>query len=150
MKELKVSAIENGSVIDHIPADSVFKVIKILNLKNYKQQITFGTNFESKKLGRKGIIKIKDKFLKNNEVNKIALFAPEATLVTIKNYEVIEKKTIQLPKHIVGFIKCVNPKCVTNNEQVEPKFDVSYGDEIKLKCRYCEKMTGQKNFQINV
>lgn len=79
-KELKVSAIKNGTVIDHIPAKSLFKVISILELENIKTQITFGTNLESKKLGLKAIIKISDKFFKDKDINKIALIAPECKI----------------------------------------------------------------------
>ena len=91
-KELKVSAIKNGTVIDRIPAKNLFKVITILGLDKIENQITFGTNLESKKLGRKAIIKISDKDFQEDELNKIALVAPEAKLNIIKNYTVVEKK----------------------------------------------------------
>lgn len=148
-KKLEVSAIEEGSVIDHIPADALFNVIKILDLKNFKNLITFGTNFDSKKLGKKGIIKIANKFFDSEEVNKIALFAPKATLVVIKNYNVIKKTTLTLPKEIFGFIKCINPNCITNYENITTRFKVlSNNKEVKLKCHYCEKITEQKNIEI--
>ena len=88
-KELKVSAIENGTVIDHIPAQSVFQVINILNLDNIPNQIMVGTNLESKKLGKKGVIKVSSKYFESEEINKIALVAPTATLIVIKDYTVV-------------------------------------------------------------
>ena len=70
--ELKVTAIENGTVIDHIPANALFKVVKILNLEKEHNQVTFGTNLDSKKLGKRAIIKISDRFFEDSEINKIA------------------------------------------------------------------------------
>ncbi|MBP5724152.1 MAG: aspartate carbamoyltransferase regulatory subunit, partial [Bacteroidales bacterium] len=91
-KQMVVSAIQNGTVIDHIPSKNLFKVISILKLENIDTQITFGLNLESKKLGSKAIIKIADKFFMQDEINKIAILAPEAKLSIIKDYQVVEKK----------------------------------------------------------
>jgi aspartate carbamoyltransferase regulatory subunit len=147
-KELVVSAIKEGTVIDHIPAKSLFKVISILELNKMETPVTIGYNLESKKLGKKGIIKIAEKFPDNNDLNKIALFAPEAKINIIKNYEVIEKKVVQLPDVIEGIVKCMNPKCITNFEQVKTKFKVIDKKNVALKCIYCEKITDQENFEI--
>lgn len=148
-KELKVSAIKEGTVIDHIPASKLFKVIEILSLDKINKQITFGTNLESKKLGRKAIIKISDKFFEEDEINKIALIAPDAKLNIIKNYEVVEKKVVKLPEQIYGIVKCVNPKCITNYEDVSPKFTVlEKNGKVALKCNYCEKITDEENIKL--
>mgnify|MGYP003825960097 CR=1 FL=1 len=80
-KELIVSAIKNGTVIDHIAADKLFQVIKILNLDSCSNQILFGTNLNSKKLGEKAIIKIQDKYFERHEINKIAIVSPSATMI---------------------------------------------------------------------
>lgn len=144
-KELKVSAIKDGTVIDHIPARDLFTVISILGLENLDNHLTIGNNLDSKKLGRKAIIKISDKFFKDEDINKIALVAPQAKLNIIKDYEVVEKKTVEVPKKAVGIAKCVNPKCITNNEKVSTKFKVIVGGEISLKCEYCEKITDRAN-----
>ncbi len=147
-KELVVSAIKDGTVIDHIPAESLFKVISILELNKIETPITIGSNLESKKLGKKGIIKISDKFPDENDLNKIALFAPEAKINIIRNYEVVEKKVVQVPDFIEGIVKCVNPKCITNFEQVRTKFTVIDKKKVALKCKYCEKITNQENFEM--
>jgi len=139
--KLKVSAIKEGTVIDHIPAPNVFKVISILGLDKIKNQITFGTNLESHKLGSKGIIKVSDKFFKNDEINKIALIAPNANLNIIRNYEVVEKKIVEIPKEIKGIVKCFNPQCITNHEKMTTCFEVISKSPISLKCKYCEKFT---------
>lgn len=144
-KKLEVSAIKDGTVIDHIPADHLFMVINILKLNEIDKTITFGTNFESKRLGKKAIIKLSDVFFKDIDINRIALVAPEAKLNIIKDYKVVEKKVVEVPESISGIIKCVNPKCITNHEQVITKFTIVDKKEIKLRCFYCEKVTDPEN-----
>ncbi|MDD4145288.1 MAG: aspartate carbamoyltransferase regulatory subunit [Prolixibacteraceae bacterium] len=146
--KLKVSAIKEGTVIDHIPAPFLFKVIAILGLDKIKNQITFGTNLESVKLGSKAIIKVSDKFFRNDEINKIALIAPHANLNIIKNYEVVEKKIVEIPNEIKGIVKCINPQCITNHEKVTTCFKVVATNPISLKCKYCEKLTIGEQIRI--
>jgi aspartate carbamoyltransferase regulatory subunit len=147
-KQLQVSAIENGTVIDHIPAESLFNVISILGLDKIHNQITFGTNLTSGKLGKKAIIKVSGKFFEQKEINKISLVAPHAKLNIIRNYEVSEKKDVEVPDEIIGIVKCFNPKCITNNEEIITHFKVEDKAEIALKCKYCEKITTRKELLI--
>jgi aspartate carbamoyltransferase regulatory subunit len=149
-KELKVSAIENGTVIDHIPADKVLRVVRILDLDNSEDQAFFGINLESKKYKQKGIIKVSNKYFKDEEINKIGLVAPNATLITIKDYKVVEKRNVEMPKEIGGYVKCINPKCITNHQSVLPKFKVYIreGEGLRLKCHYCEKTTKQNEMNF--
>ena len=119
---LEVTAIENGTVIDHIPASNLFKIIRILGLENENHRITFGTNLESKRMGTKAIIKINDRFCKQEEINRIAIVAPMAVVNIIRDFKVVEKHAVTIPQTIRGFVKCANPKCVTNNEPVETSF----------------------------
>jgi aspartate carbamoyltransferase regulatory subunit len=147
-KELKVSAICNGTVIDHIPAKNLFKVISILELQAIDTQITIGYNFESKKLIKKGIIKISEKFPDQKDLNKIAIVAPEAKVNIIKDYNVVDKKAVQVPDYIEGIIKCMNPKCITNHETVTTRFNVFTKNDVSLKCCYCEKITDQEHFEL--
>jgi aspartate carbamoyltransferase regulatory subunit len=146
--KLKVSAIKEGTVIDHIPAKSLFKVLSILGLDKIENQITFGTNLESGKLGAKAIIKVSDKFFENDEINKIALIAPHAKLNIIRDYVVVEKKVVEIPESIQGIVKCFNPKCITNNEHVNTCFKVVSTEPISLKCRYCEKITTENQIRM--
>ncbi len=147
-KQLSVSAIQNGTVIDHIPAKNLFKVIQILGLDHIENQITFGTNLESKRLGRKAIIKISGIFFEDEDINRIALVAPEAKLNIIRDYEVVEKRVVKVPDTIIGIAKCMNPKCITNFEQVTTRFRVVSKKIVALKCHYCEKITNQENLHI--
>jgi len=144
-KELKVSAIENGTVIDHIPSQSVFQVIRILNLTEYPNQLLLATNLESQKMGKKGIIKVSNRFFVAQEINKIALVAPTATLIIIKDFNVTEKKQVKIPNHVEKIVKCFNPNCITNNEEMETHFTVIDKKDLKLRCRYCEKITAKDN-----
>lgn len=148
-KELQVSAIENGTVIDHIPAEKLFDVINVLGIAKMENAMTFGTNLRSSKLGKKAIVKIWDKFLEDEEVNKLALVAPSAKINIIRGYEVVEKKTVNVPERVEGIVKCMNPKCITNHEYVRTKFDVVKAAPIVLKCHYCEKLTDQDHMEMN-
>lgn len=147
-KELKVNAIKDGTVIDHIPAKDLFKVIKILGLEKIDNAMTFGTNLDSKKFGKKAIIKVSDKYFQDSEINKIALIAPLANLNIINNYEVTEKKPVELPASIKGLCKCINPKCITNNEPMFSKFITI--DKMKglFKCYYCERVIKREDLII--
>ncbi len=147
-KELKVSAIENGTVIDHIPAQSVFQVINILNLYKIPNQIMVGTNLESSKLGKKGIIKVSNKYFESEEINKIALVAPSATLIVIKDYTVVYKAKVEIPENINKIVKCINPNCITNHEQITTKFSVLDKADLRLLCHYCEKVTKKENIKF--
>ena len=141
-KELMVSAVKNGTVVDHIPADKVYKALDILDLKDIDNQITIGINLTSKKDGRKGIIKIADKFFEDEELNMLALIAPTATVNIIRDYKVVEKKKLELPKEVVGIGRCKNPKCVTNHQPVKTQFKlVESLHKQGLLCHYCEKIT---------
>ena len=149
-KKLSVSAIQNGTVIDHIPAQNLFTVISILGLdKLVDKRMTFGTNFKSERLGKKAIIKVSGKYFEDREIDKIALVAPSAKLNIIKEFEVAEKREVKVPKDIIGIAKCMNPKCITNNEDILTKFSVSQNNNfISLKCKYCEKITDEEHMEI--
>jgi aspartate carbamoyltransferase regulatory subunit len=148
-KELKVSAIKNGTVLDHVPANKLFEVITILGLRDCPNQITFGMNLDSKLLGKKAIIKIADRFFEETEINKVALVAPDAKINIIKDFEVVEKKVLKVPEQIIGIVKCANPKCVTNHQPIATKFVTTYENgELKLHCHYCEKNTSSDNLKI--
>lgn len=148
MKERKIPAIKEGSVIDHIPSRDTFKIIRILDPKEFKHTINVALNLESKKMGKKGVIKIDNRFLTKEEVNKIAILAPNATVSIIKNYEVKEKIDVSVPKHLNGIVKCTNPMCVTNKEGVKSKFKVIREEPLELKCEYCERVINKDEVEI--
>ena len=146
--ELKISAIDEGTVIDHIPTDATFKVVEILDLENHKEVVSIATNLQSKSIGKKGIVKVAGKSLTQDEVNKIAIVAPDATVNIIKNYGVKEKIKVKTPDVIDNVVKCPNPVCITNSEQVSTKFYVVKKDPLKIKCHYCERSMGKEDIEI--
>lgn len=148
--ELKVSAIKEGTVLDHIPAEQLFRVIDILKLRECENQMTFGTNLESKLLGKKAIIKVAGRNFAPDEINKIALVAPQAKINVIKDFEVVEKKIIEIPSEVTGIVKCMNPKCITNHQPIKTRFTVHNSTDggFKLHCHYCEKDTSSTELVI--
>jgi aspartate carbamoyltransferase regulatory subunit len=147
-KELMVAALENGTVIDHIPSDQLFKVAAMLGLDKMENTITIGNNFVSEKMGKKGIIKIADKFFLEDEINRIALIAPNVVLNVIRDYEVVEKKTVELPDKLINLVKCNNPKCITNNEPMATRFDVIDKEKGTIKCHYCERKINKEDIHL--
>ena len=147
-RELQVAALENGTAIDHIPPSQLFKVAKLLGLENMDNTITIGNNFQRKKMGCKGVIKISNKFFEEDEINRIALIAPKVILNIIRDYEVVEKKTVTLPDELVGLVKCNNPKCITNNEPMPSRFEVIDKEKGTIKCRYCERKINKEDIII--
>ena len=124
---------------------NVYKAIDLLNLRGVESQITIGINLASKLYGQKGIIKIADKFFEDEELNKLALIAPKATVNVIRDFKVVEKKKITMPNEIIGIAKCMNPKCVTNHQPIKTRFTtIAKGDEISLLCHFCEKISDTK------
>lgn len=144
-KELAVAALRNGTVIDHIPASAVFKAVKILGIEKLKDAVTIGFNLDSKKLGRKGIIKVADVVFDEATLNRIALIAPNAVVNIIRDFNVVEKRPVQLPDTITGIVKCANPKCITNNEPMATRFHVVSRDPVEIRCHYCNHTVSGKD-----
>ena len=137
-RELQVAALCNGTAIDHIPSNVLFKIVSLLKLEKISDRITIGNNLDSKKMGLKGIIKVADKFFEEEEINRLAVIAPNIILNTIRDYEVIEKKRVVLPNEIIDIVKCKNPKCITNNEPMPTRFKVEDKEHVILRCHYCD------------
>lgn len=148
MKKLEVSAIEEGTVIDQIASKSTFKVANILNIQGIDQVVLVGVNLSSKKLGKKGIIKIGGKILTQEEVNKIALIAPDATVNIIEDSELVRKFKVALPDSIEGIVKCFNPNCVSNHQKIQSRFHVINKNPIKIRCHYCERLMGTDDIEL--
>ena len=134
-KQLLVAAIENGTVIDHIPAEKLFAIVNLLHLDQMTSAVTIGYNLESQELGKKSIIKMADKFFTDEELNQLAVICPNLTLCIIRDYDIVEKRTVSLPNELRGIVRCPNPKCITNNEPMRTHFHTE--DSQHLKCHYC-------------
>lgn len=141
--KIKVFKIENGTVIDHIVSPMALKIIDIIGIKQ-QGEISIGINFESKKIGKKDIIKFEDVYLDKYETDLIALFSPEASINIIKNGKVVEKRKIEMPNEIISILRCPNPTCVTNNyRDCDTKFILERydGNSTTVRCSHCEKET---------
>lgn len=138
LREYRVFAIEEGTVIDHIPSPLALKVLQILGLPN-EGIMSIGLNFPSEKLGQKDLIKIENMYLKEEETNKIALIAPTATINIIKHHKLVEKRKIALPDIIIDIMKCPNPVCITNHEAIQTQFTISETSPLSARCHYCER-----------
>ena len=137
--ESQVAAIKNGTVIDHIPAEKTYQVVNLLQLETLETPVTIGYNYPSNKIGRKGIIKVSDKFFTDEEISRLSVVAQNVVLNIIHDYEVVEKKTVKTPDELRGIVKCNNPKCITNNEPMNTVFHVVNKEKGILKCHYCDK-----------
>src|SRR5574344_217120 len=137
--EIMVTAIENGTVIDHIPTEKTYEVASLLHLQALTTPVTIGCNYRSKKIGKKGIIKVTDKFFTDEEISRLSVLAPKVVLNIIKDYQVIEKKTVETPDVLKGIIRCNNPKCITNNEPMSTIFRVVNKQSCTVRCHYCDK-----------
>jgi aspartate carbamoyltransferase regulatory subunit len=137
--ELRVSKIKDGTVIDHIRGGYALDVVKILGITGKeKRVITIAINVPSKRFGAKDIVKIEGRAINPQEVNRIALVAPHASINIVRNYKVVEKMEVKLPATIEGIVKCINPCCISNSDEpAAPKFYVKNEEPLTLKCHYC-------------
>ena len=138
----RVTAIKNGTVIDHIPSGEALSVLKMLGIEGYMANpVSLVMNVPSKKMGSKDIIKVENKFLEEDDTSKLAVISPSSTVNIIKNYKLVEKRRVSLPNEIDRIFRCSNPDCITNSkEDIESVMDVIDKDNLVLKCRYCNRI----------
>ena len=129
--------------------DKALKVVEILDLKNSKETVTIAFNLTSNSLGKKGIVKVDARNLTEEELEKISIIAPGATINIIKDFYVQEKKEVPVPKRIIGLMRCNNNRCITNSESVKTKFlNESNTKERKYRCVYCEKIISEEEIVL--
>lgn len=126
-------------MIDHIPSNKLLAVVSLLHLENVSSPVTVGYNLKSRKMGKKSLIKIADRYFTDEEINQLSVVSPNVTLCIIKNYDVVEKKQVKMPDELSGIVCCHNPKCITNNEPMRTLFHVVDKEKGIIKCHYCEK-----------
>jgi aspartate carbamoyltransferase regulatory subunit len=148
-KELAVAALRNGTVIDHIPCEALFKVVEILGLTDTANSVTIGNNLPSSGMGTKGIIKVADVEFPEDIINRIAIIAPTAVINTVREYEVVKKEPVVLSDEIIDLAVCNNPRCITRNEPMRTIFSViKNGHDITLRCKYCEHEMSGSNITL--
>jgi len=140
MKELKVTPIKDGTVIDHITPGHALKVLHVLNIPDTTSSVVSVLMNVNGKKGKKDIVKIENRELDPKELDKIALIAPKATINIIREYDVVKKHTVELPNEVIGIAKCSNPTCISNaHEPVQSRFQVITKDPLRIKCYYCDR-----------
>lgn len=143
MRELKIQSIRNGTVIDHIANGLALDVLKIIGVRDLDRDSTVSValHVRSEKLGWKDIVKVENMELSPRKVNAIALIAPTATISIIRDFQVREKRLVDLPERISGILRCPNPNCITNqHEPIESEFEVHRRRPVVLRCLYCERL----------
>jgi len=139
-RTLPVAAIENGTVIDHITSDQTWRIIQMLRLLPKRHKVTVGFNLPSKRMQFKDLIKIENHELTEQEANEITVFAPDATISNIQNFQVVTKVITSLPSQIKGIFLCPNQACITRDETIQSCFSVrEEGKQVTLVCQYCER-----------
>ncbi len=134
---LLVRRIKNGTVIDHIAPGEALNVVKILGVTGTTQEaLSIATNVQSGNMGHKDIVKLTNRELSKEEVNRIALISPNATINIVRNFKVVEKKGVEIPHLIEGIVRCPNPGCISNtSEPIRSRFEVL---PKGLHCCYCD------------
>jgi aspartate carbamoyltransferase regulatory subunit len=140
--DLMVRRIKDGTVIDHIDQGKGLRVLEALDMDGSEGNvITVALNVPSGKSKKKDMIKVENKYLENDDTNKLAVIAPNSTVNIIKNYKLVEKRRVSLPNEIERIFRCSNPDCVTNStEHIESTMDVVDKSGLVLKCRYCSRI----------
>jgi len=146
--ELRVRKIREGTVIDHIPAGRALEVLKILNVTGREDKpVSLVMNVPSKKMGKKDIVKLEERELSIEEIDKISLIAPNASINIIRNYDVFRKENVKLPRILKSVLACANRSCITNSERehVKSTFYVESETPLRLRCYYCQRLMEEQD-----
>ena len=144
----KVRKLREGTVLDHLTSGSAFDAFRALGLNHEKGVVLIGMNLQSKKAKTKDIIKIEHRELTRDEINRIALTSPDATISIIRDFEVADKFRVEIPDVIEGVVRCQNPNCITNVQDVRSRFTVLKRKPITLRCAYCERRVKQEDLDF--
>jgi aspartate carbamoyltransferase regulatory subunit len=152
MKELKVSKIKQGTVIDHIKGGLAPTVLRILGIgKGFKTTVIVAMNVKSRKQNTKDIVKVENQILSEEKINKIAIVSPNATINIIKDFKVMQKRKVELPKELHSLVRCPNRNCITNSsEEAESFFITERKEPLELRCHYCEELVEEREVEILV
>lgn len=143
----QVAALRNGTVVDHLTAGMALKALAVLGVPKDGAAL-LGIHLESRKMGRKDILKLENVELSAAEIARLAVFGPEATVSLIRDYAVVRKVRVELPDTITGILRCPNPSCVTNYERIDTRFEVESRSPIRVRCRYCERRILDTEFAV--
>ncbi len=147
-REFKVYRIENGIVIDHIPHWGAYKVIEILGLQGQEPLVTVGFGLASQKMGKKDLLKVENLSLTQEDINRIAIVAPSATINRVEDSRIVDKFKVRLPDEIYGLVRCANPGCITRHEPAPPRFVTLRRHPVVLRCHYCSHVVGGEDIEV--
>jgi aspartate carbamoyltransferase regulatory subunit len=140
MSMRRVTAINNGTVIDHIPAGCAITVLKMLGVDGGRATpVTLAMNVPSAKMGLKDIVKIEDREISQSDLDKLALVAPEASVSIIRAYSVAEKLQVNLGEAVVNVAACTFTNCASHGprEPLPHRLIVHGREPLQLRCHYC-------------
>ncbi|MFH1752533.1 MAG: aspartate carbamoyltransferase regulatory subunit [archaeon] len=135
-KELSITGIGNGTAIDHIPVGRALRLVELLGVDE-EHIVGIALNVKSKRLGKKDLMFIENKYLSGQEIAKTSLVARKATINLIKDFKVEKKIHLQWPDKVIGLLKCANPNCISNHEIFQTRFEIDKEKET-AKCFHCE------------
>ena len=135
---MEVTSIQNGIIIDHVPAGTALKVLEYLKIDPSNTKLALIMNTDSHLYGTKDIIKIEDE-TESIDLDVLGLVARTATVGIVRGGKIVEKKHPTLPEHVVNIIKCVNPRCVTTTEPAVQTFHLVHSDRQEYRCDYCDE-----------
>lgn len=147
IEQKQVAALRHGTVIDHLNAGMALKALEVIGLPK-RGAALLGIGLESGKMGRKDILKLENVELTPAEIEKLAVFGPQATVSFIRDFKVVAKVNVKLPESIVGILKCPNPNCISNHERIETRFKVEAAKPLLVRCHYCERRIREGEFVL--
>lgn len=143
----QVARLRSGTVVDHLNPGTALKALEVIGVPQDDEAL-LGINLTSHKMGRKDILKLENVEISAEQMEKLAVFGPQATVAIIRDYEVIEKRRVELPESIAGVLRCLNPNCITNHEPITTRFVVEKHSPTVVRCHYCERHIAESDFKL--
>ncbi len=146
-RQQRVASLRHGTVVDHLSPGMALKALEMLGVPSEGAAL-LGIHLTSEKMGRKDILKLENVEISAEQIEKLALFGPNASVVFIRDYEVVRKVQVELPDRIHGVLRCRNPSCITNHDRVPTYFDVTQRAPTMVRCAHCERRMGEHEFEL--
>lgn len=146
-RQQQVAALRHGTVVDHLSPGMALKALQLIGVPKVHAAL-IGVNLFSAKMGRKDILKLENLELTDDQIQRLAVLGPNASVCYIREYEVVRKVQVELPERIAGVLRCPNPSCITNHDRLETRFDVERKSPTVVRCHYCERLIRESEFTL--
>jgi len=146
-KQQLVARLRHGTVVDHLSPGMALKALELIGVPQVSAAL-IGVNLYSEKMGRKDILKLENLELTEDQVQRLAVLGPHASVCVIRDYEIVRKIQVKLPDRIAGVLRCPNPSCITNHDRLETRFDVERESPTVVRCHYCERLIRESEFTL--